>query len=146
MHLPLVSPFWKVYVSLKNVINTSVKSSKGRSSWLIPVATETEEYWASSGLKRSGDNNQRRGRTRANTVNPPGCVTAVIRIWGLCSDVTIPLACGRNISHWLGLIREDEAWAFLCSSVTVPLIQTGYSTALVLKRGVECPSFTGPFK
>jgi len=44
-------------------------------------------------------NNRRRGRTKVNTVKPPGCETAVIRIQGLRSDVAIPLACGRNISH-----------------------------------------------
>lgn len=122
--------FWKVYVSLKNVANTSVESSKSRSSWLISVSIETEKYWSSSGLKWSGNNNQRRGRTKVNTVEAPGCETAVIRIWGLCSDVAIPLAYGRNISRWLELIREDEA---LSSLVNLPLMQAGYSTTLVLK-------------
>lgn len=125
--------FWKLYMSLKNIINASVESSKSRSFWLKSVSIEIEKYLASSGLKWSGDNNQRRRKTRVNTVKTRGCKTAVITLWGLCRDAAIPLPCGRNISHLLELIREDEAWAFLSSSVILPLMQTGYSMVLVLK-------------
>lgn len=109
-----------------------MESSKGRSSWLTSVSTE--KYWTSSGLKQSGDN-QRRG----GTGKLPRWGAAVIRIWGLCSDMAIPLACGRTISHWSELIREDKGWAFLSSSENLPLMQAGYSTDLALKWILNVP-------